>query len=59
MITFGVIMAVVVASWGTGFGMAFFAENDRRQSFGQDIMMLVLASLLGGVAGYFTGRSGK
>jgi len=58
-ILFGVVLLVVLASWVTGFGMALFAENDWRQALGRDIVFLVLGGLLGGVAGYFTGKAAK
>jgi len=59
LISFIVIMVIVAASWGIGFLMMVFAENDNRQAFGQDVFLLVLGSILGALAGYFTGKAGK
>lgn len=59
MLLFITIVSIIVVGLVVGFVVSTQAENDTTRTFGQGIVTLLLGTIAGGLAGYFTGRSGK
>jgi hypothetical protein len=58
-VVFYVVVGILVAGLVVGFIVAVEADNADTRRWAQGIVTLLFGGIVGGITGYFTGRSGK
>ena len=58
-IGFFVVVGIAVLGLGIGFAVAVESQNDDTRRWAQGLVTLLFGGIVGGLAGYFTGKVGR